>query len=149
MFGLKHFNGRVAKREVREETGLEVEVTSLISLWESVYPTTSEACIREGGIQGHHLVLYYSAILKEKPGNTLNLQLEEVNAAIWLSQEQVHRILDRQLPQSKLDLAISNGDHADIEEAQLHGIYPNKLNSGIAQGHLFAMEMMGRNTSAL
>jgi len=76
-----------AAREVREEVGVGVVPSSLepLCLWESVYPTTREACLSDGRIRGHSLVLFYKAELDMATATSqLRLQVEETDAAVWM-----------------------------------------------------------------
>lgn len=79
-----------AARELREETGVEVDAASLRALcvWESCFPTSPEACVQAGKIKGHHLIIFFAAQLpsgSERP--QVRLQVEESDAATWVPKD--------------------------------------------------------------
>jgi hypothetical protein len=62
---------------ITEETGLEIDVSNLemMGCWESVYPTTHEACKELGEVKGHHLVVIFAAPLLHPQTATVALQV--------------------------------------------------------------------------
>jgi ADP-ribose pyrophosphatase YjhB (NUDIX family) len=67
------------KREVREETGVEVEIGEIIDVWEKIM-TEKEV---------HSVTVIYQA----KPvGGKLGKQVEEINNAAWLTKEEALKL---------------------------------------------------------
>ncbi|XP_038078066.1 nucleoside diphosphate-linked moiety X motif 17-like [Patiria miniata] len=83
-------------RELMEETGLELKVedckeTRTIALWESAYPPM----LSHGLPKRHHVVIYQTVQVSEDHHalqQRLKLQVSEVGAAVWLSENIVHAI---------------------------------------------------------
>lgn len=152
-------------REVWEETGLKLASTpsmgdgdssswTIECIWESVFPTIPEP---EVPIKRHHLVVYLSVKLSEREMSEVSLKLceEEVDAAVWLSPENVQAILAKSLTET-VDLVSQEDTWVDLlttKEVQkeslqhLSGIYPRfedndsrKQPFGMAQGSLFALQ---------
>mmetsp|Transcript_11313 Transcript_11313/g.26026 ORF Transcript_11313/g.26026 Transcript_11313/m.26026 type:complete len:342 (+) Transcript_11313:97-1122(+) len=160
-----------AAREVKEEVGLDVEPESMapLVLWESVFPTTPQACVEEGQIRGHHLVLFLVAHLNEKPeigsAVALKLQEEETDAAVWLPTESVRQALeespmiaDEQGPatlsssvsstsaQSHKLMLADGTQQEEVSVMDMLQIYPSPdgLLNGCGEGHLCALREYGR-----
>lgn len=155
-------------REVQEETGLSCQVMGKdqkpVCIWESVYPTTGAD---QTPIQAHHVVLYYECRIKEgQEENSLKLQPDEVDCAVWLSRQELQQItdtaswaedgtqwpgdvaafgeatdIDNEAPAEKNE---QQGGHQRIGLEELRGIYPrgvpDKGVCGLAQGSLFALQ---------
>lgn len=150
-----------ASRELREETGIEVHPSSLrpLCLWESVYPTTPEACLAAGCVKGHYLVLFFVARLarlSRRPD--IKLQQDETDAALWLppehlwafSLEGASRRHDGTIVESAdVRLSVACGDGIDEESVGLPVVaqcYPSedgKLN-GCGEAHMFALRELAR-----
>jgi 8-oxo-dGTP pyrophosphatase MutT (NUDIX family) len=142
-------------REMLEETGLSIprEDWKLQSAWESVYPTIPEEGV---AIRAHHVVVYLSAVLAEK--QQPNLCPEEVEAAVWLSRENIQDIVNNAITldgdtQAETKVEKSNNplhlvcsreaDGKTVSLQELLGIYPQRNEGnvcGMAQGSLFALE---------
>ncbi len=174
-------------REFFEETGLTISEDSwkLECLWESIYPThlpdlpeqdttvtTSDgngAISQLGAIKAHHMVCYFSGKLEKQNAEnpSLNLCLEEVDSAVWMSRDNIQDLLeataliegkaDGGLPEILKDQTvvlqtnISNTTDSGngIRLSDLAGIYPrldkiSKQSFGMAQGSLFALEELVR-----
>ncbi|KAL3942074.1 MAG: hypothetical protein SGBAC_003670 [Bacillariaceae sp.] len=168
-------------REVKEETGLHVKSTpsfdtaangvisggwTIEGIWESVFPTIPQP---EVPIKRHHLVVYLSIKLSEDEMTQTSLKLcdEEVDAAVWLSPENVDSILSKSSSQCNdtdyveeeiwVDLLTSSNSEVAIKTGvkeplrHLSGIYPRfdddssaELPFGMAQGSLFALQEYSR-----
>ncbi|KAJ9449250.1 Nucleoside triphosphatase NudI [Diplonema papillatum] len=115
-----------ALRELKEETGLDADPDSLslFAVWESVYPTTAEACIAMNQVAGHFVVLFYEATVQDPA--SLKLCPDEVDDHVWVPDADWHAICSHPTPDQK----------------RLHGIYPNDTGEGIGQGHLFAVDVL-------
>ena len=154
-------------REVWEETGLKLSPKPIgrtdgsngwkvESVWESVFPTIPEP---EVPIKRHHLVVYLSIQLSEREMSemALNLCKEEVDAAAWLSPDNVQAILESSLAAKEKPLAKEEcfvdllTTSTDVEKEPLNhfsGIYPrcddddfsSEHPFGMAQGSLFALQ---------
>lgn len=166
-------------------------------LWESVYPTQLPLLVetkatatavandsdtdeipQDGAIKAHHLVCYFSGRpqngdpqkqQKQQISKTcLNLCEEEVDGAVWMSQDNIRDLLeataqigsndDHGLPEIVKNQTIalhtaisaSTKQHSIIPLSDLAGIYPcldetNGRFCGMAQGSLFALEEFVRN----
>ena len=136
-------------REVYEETGIQTtNGWKLESLWESVFPTVATPNVP---IKRHHLVLYFSTKLNES-SNDIKLKLcdTEVDAATWLSPENIHSILSNRIYSKEqhtnddvdrvkckdqiddiIDIIMNNSSSTKKESLdQLIGIYP-RLSFGV------------------
>jgi 8-oxo-dGTP pyrophosphatase MutT (NUDIX family) len=82
-----------AQREVLEETGLTVEQNeiSLFCMWESVFPHY----LSIGPPTHHHVILYYKALVSLKE-ETIQMQVEEVDAYAWLDPSFVEQLLKQE-----------------------------------------------------
>ena len=170
---------QAVSREILEETGLDIDVVAnhdegqhqhltpwnVESVWESVYPTQVQ---QEGySMLAHHIVVYMSAQLLHE--QELHLCQEEVDAATWLSRENVRKILtysgaSATIHNSEGDStssissattshihmqssASSQDERTKIPLRELSGIYPNDNKMlGLAQGSLFALEEFCKST---
>eukprot|EP01063_Lacrimia_lanifica_P008249 TRINITY_DN15329_c0_g1_i1.p1 TRINITY_DN15329_c0_g1~~TRINITY_DN15329_c0_g1_i1.p1 ORF type:complete len:305 (+),score=74.46 TRINITY_DN15329_c0_g1_i1:43-915(+) len=123
-----------AVRELREETGLTAVPGSvrLIGVWESVYPTTAPECLAQQGIKGHHLALFFTADVADP--SALMLQVSETDKAVWVPDGAWAGVCNPS-PDAPCGLP-------PAQRAQLHGIYPNGMEEGVAQGHLFALDLL-------
>lgn len=146
-----------AIRELREETGVEVEASLLqpLCLWESVFPTTPEACAREGRIKGHFLLIFFAARLPSGSARPrMRLQPEETDVALWLPEEHLQAFSltgEREEEVSDVQLEL----HEEVEEGDLHSTrdargvplrdlaqcYPSADGQlkGCGEAHLFAL----------
>eukprot|EP00927_Polykrikos_kofoidii_P035900 TRINITY_DN30397_c0_g1_i1.p1 TRINITY_DN30397_c0_g1~~TRINITY_DN30397_c0_g1_i1.p1 ORF type:complete len:424 (-),score=66.61 TRINITY_DN30397_c0_g1_i1:102-1373(-) len=156
-------------RELAEETGIAADVASMkyLCLWESVYPTSSEECMREGLVKGHTIAIFVTARVSAEEAERLELQQAECDRCTWVplsvlqslhmqdnvstSQESVSGWRVRTEEQVHTD-----GEHAgslrqaspvgllpdEVAPSQLRGIYPNAMGEGIGQGHLFAIAVL-------
>lgn len=134
-------------REVREETGVEVDPSSVVPfcLWESCYPTCGEDCITAGtGITAHYLVVFCLARTAEQQDvsrQQVKLDEQETDLAIWLSADDFARTLDHPLGGIDLGSVSSAASSSKVPLEQLCGIYPRgDAMVGIAQGNLFMLE---------
>ena len=60
--------------------------------WESVFPTSTAACIDAGtGITAHYLVVFFVCRLLT-PTPLISLQADETDLAVWLSAQQAYDI---------------------------------------------------------
>jgi ADP-ribose pyrophosphatase YjhB (NUDIX family) len=144
-------------REIREETGIDATDWTVQSVWESVFPTIPKLNVP---IKRHHLVIYLSTRLEETARPSLSLCDEEVDGAVWLSEDNLDGILSKSLSlpndadqnqDSSIDVLLGP-NASSIQKESLHhlaGIYPQfdeiqtqsaSVNFGIAQGSLFALE---------
>ena len=157
-----------AVRELREETGLHARDGSaglrLVGLWESCFPTgrmlTASGGTEEGAfaIKGQYLVVYYAA--RVSGTGELCLQKEETDAAVWLTPKDARAATSTGSAAAartiKLAKAVSSVDgcgarageegsaNTSVSLNALHGIYPNETGQGIAQGHLFALDLLAQ-----
>lgn len=76
-----------ARREVREEVGLELLPLTLLAVYESAFPVT----LSLGTPQRHHIVVYFRA--RWKGTEEVKLDGQEVGAAGWISAEGVTEAL--------------------------------------------------------
>lgn len=149
-------------REVLEETGLQLCPSSMrmVCLWESVYPTSAEACIKSGQVKGHFVAVFVSALVPDEELPKLRLQQAECDRCVWvplaflralhdgsdgvvarpLSGWRVQERLPTEPPAPHSELALL--EVADVLPAQLQGIYPNAFGEGLGQGHLFATTVL-------
>lgn len=152
------------EREVREETGLRIDVNTVrvCGLWESCYPTSYEECIKReengvGGIMAHYLVVFcVCQTRKDEKRESVILQEEEVDFAIWLTPEAARILIANPLGgiagQFDVTSACSSspsleneGGIQSIDLDELAGIYPRGNDMcGIAQGSLFMLEELLR-----
>jgi 8-oxo-dGTP pyrophosphatase MutT (NUDIX family) len=139
-----------AHREVQEETGLDIDVTRLqmLGCWESVFPTTYQACRQLGDVKGHHLVVFFKAPLRPATSPMVRLQVAEADKYCWLTRDQAISALDFLRGDSHnenvgayLDVRGCDSSKTAVEPLAkcLGGIYPNKNGEGIGQGHLFGL----------
>jgi 8-oxo-dGTP pyrophosphatase MutT (NUDIX family) len=140
-----------AHREVQEETGLDIDVTRLkmLGCWESVFPTTCQACRQLGEVKGHHLVVFFKAPLRpSSAAPRVRLQVAEADKYCWLTRDQVLSAVDFLRGDSHdenvgayLNVHGCDSSKPAVEPLAkcLGGIYPNKNGEGIGQGHLFGL----------
>ena len=84
-----------AVRELQEETGLVVQPDNwyVLCLWESVFPPM----LGRGQPKRHHIVVYLHLRVKqdhEELDRMMRLDTSEVDAAMWLSREQVATMVE-------------------------------------------------------
>jgi len=138
-----------ACRELEEETGIKVSIDSLklLCIWESVFPTSSEACLEMGQVKGHAVTVFVEALLDDQP--EVKLQVAECGAYVWVPLKDLIHWHSRDRPPDKtLAWMVLPGkclgeteslESCKISAIELHGIYPTFMGAGIGQGHLFAI----------
>jgi 8-oxo-dGTP pyrophosphatase MutT (NUDIX family) len=133
-----------AQREVKEETGLDIDGLRWLGCWESCYPTSAEECNKLGRLQGHYLVLVMRA--QARPPQRLTLQVDETDMAVWAPLEVLKDLVNHPSPDSHMTekrLPVVQTSSATTEEVdasrRLRGIYPNHVREGITQGYLFVL----------
>ena len=129
-----------ARRELLEETGLTAGAMEIFCLWESVYPTSSKACEEAGKIAGHALTAFMEAVVAPEP---IELQCSECAAYVWAPLKDL-MTLEPPLERPLLGRRFEAGELKDYEVSamQLQGIYPNCLQEGMGQGHLYALKKL-------
>jgi len=99
-----------------------------------------------------HLIVFFRVQLNEQAEKIqLALQSDEVNGALWLSQEEMRQFLRKEEGSKELEglnLIDSNGasQKAKFKLAQLFPNYPNEFGEGISKAHNFAIRHL-LNTS--
>ena len=138
-----------ACRELEEETGIKVSIDSLklLCIWESVFPTSSEACLEMGQVKGHAVTVFVEALLDDQP--EVKLQVTECGAYVWVPlKDLIHWHSAERPPDKTLAWMVLPGkclgkteslESCKISAIELHGIYPTFMGAGIGQGHLFAI----------
>ena len=139
-----------AAREVREETGLEVDEAALVPLcaWESAFPESVVRCA--DGLRRHHLVVYYVARLPRgaRVGCPRGADAE-VDAAVWLrlppapapcrGADAVFDALGLEAG-AAVDARAPDGGPVDVAADDLRGIWPQAHGGGgVTRGALFAL----------
>ena len=139
-----------AAREVREETGLEVDEAALVPLcaWESAFPESVVRCA--DGLRRHHLVVYYVARLPRgaRVGCPRGADAE-VDAAVWLrlppapapchGADAVFDALGLEAG-AAVDARAPDGGPVDVVADDLRGIWPQaRGGGGVTRGALFAL----------
>lgn len=159
------------RREVWEETGIDSDSNSWKPecVWESVSPTffskhelNEDGTVPPTAIKAHHIVIYLSTILSQQQPS-LNLCKDEVEAAVWLSEDDCAVIKSHDFAITKgsnVNLILNNTEKINdsvlpptsfVPIHDLMGIYPRKsacaaektkttVLGGMAQGSLFALE---------
>merc|ERR1712039_971702 len=79
-----------------------------LCLWESVYPTTAEECVKTQQIKGHSLVAFITACLAPGELSSLRLQASECDSCVWLPLD-VFRKLHGSLASTADDTASISG----------------------------------------
>lgn len=71
--------GHSSSKELHEETGLYASGGSMrpLCLWESVFPTSSQACLEAGQVKGHAVTVFMEAVLDQERAQQLVLQASE------------------------------------------------------------------------
>lgn len=83
-----------AARELAEETGLVASTLQPLCLWESFFPTSPEACLRQGAVSAQFLVCFFVARLASKEP-AVTLQEDEADAYTWLPKHLLQVFCDR------------------------------------------------------
>ena len=146
-----------AAREVHEETGLLVQPAAAVPIgcWESVFPTRSSM----GFPTGHHLIIYFEFEVTPSHANQMQLQQTEVDRAVWLSNkdldyivhssEDAQKALNTQMFRAglvpDLDAQLSASGSlpvvpAELNLAEMVGIFPNRVLSGVGEGHVYVLQ---------
>jgi len=143
-------------REAVEETGLNVDPVQCtpLCIWESVYPTL----LSEGKPKSHHMVLFIEGPVVD-PNPVVKLQEEEIEAAVWLSSQQLEYVVLHTLGgEGKQDdsshndevevISAAGGANADstIKLSELCQVYTSESPHGVARGHLFAFQALSNLT---
>ena len=71
--------GHSSSKELHEETGLYASGGSMrpLCLLESVFPTSSQACLEAGQVKGHAVTVFMEAVLDQERAQQLVLQASE------------------------------------------------------------------------
>jgi 8-oxo-dGTP pyrophosphatase MutT (NUDIX family) len=119
-----------AVREVREETGLDVEGPSLqpLAVWEGAVSSRSK----------QFCVVFFAAdaMCANAQECSMELQTKEVHRAAWVSKEHLPRILDTHVLHSDLEI---DGVLIDEGEQRSTRIKMAELQEGLGEGHKFAL----------
>ena len=135
-------------------TGWAVDASELAQL--PPQPANSPAASLLASSCPQYLVVYYAAQVSN--ADELRLQDEEADAAVWLLPEAARNVtsVGSTAMGSTVELATASGcelggrsERASVSLDELHGIYPNPHQQGIAQGHLFALDLLVRGAQRL
>ena len=147
-----------ARRELQEETGLEVSSDSLklLCIWESVFPTSSASCLEMGQVKGHAVTVFVEALVEQDNVQNVVLQASECSAYTWVPLGQLINWHSKDKPPPATlawimlpgwRIAGETVEPHKISAIQLQGIYPNLLGEGIGQGHLYALAKLAERES--
>ena len=147
-----------ARRELQEETGLEVSSDSLklLCIWESVFPTSSASCLEMGQVKGHAVTVFVEALVEQDNVQNVVLQASECSAYTWVPLGQLINWHSKDKPPPATlawimlpgwQIAGETVEPHKISAIQLQGIYPNLLGEGIGQGHLYALAKLAERES--
>ena len=134
-----------AAREVLEETGLVVDVSSLVPVaaWESAFPLSPSGYEEARGLKVHTLMVAYAGRVRgTRP--PLRLSAAEVDVCAWVSPEHLPQLLDGTLSAAQMPAACvaqEGAPHVTVEAAQLCGVYPNALSppEGLGLAHHYVL----------
>lgn len=119
-----------AVREVREESGLDVDVNSLqpLAVWEgAVSSRKKQFCV---------IFFAADAMCDNAQQCNMELQMKEVHRAAWVPRDLLPRILDSHVLHSDLEIdgvLIENDEQLDTK------VKMSELQSGLGEGHKFAL----------
>jgi ADP-ribose pyrophosphatase YjhB (NUDIX family) len=117
-------------REVREESGLDVDVNSLqpLAVWEgAVSSRKKQFCV---------IFFAADAMCDNAQQCNMELQMKEVHRAAWVPRDLLPRILDSHVLHSDLEIdgvLIENDEQLDTK------VKMSELQSGLGEGHKFAL----------
>lgn len=98
------------------------------------------------GIVGHYLVIYLEGDVQLEPKQQLALQKSEVQAGCWLSPSELDLVVEAvdKTKDQELVVQLVSGKSGTVSAQSMQGIYPNSINKGTAQGHLFILETLSK-----
>eukprot|EP00347_Sterkiella_histriomuscorum_P002877 403366450 len=150
-------------REILEETGIKIDLMKS-KTGENIYfhnkvelqmepfyafeSVSSFAVDHLTPPSGGHLIVFFRVQLNQKGEDiNLKLQVDEVDAAVWLSKNQIENLLKSREPQTviygvePID-SFGNNKQIELRLSQFFPNYPNKEREGVSKAHNKCMKYM-------